>query len=122
MQLALASAENSLGVQITKDLDADMYFSKDGEGNYMLAIFKPVRWGIAGTAQIAEDVVRLEINNDPRIVLISWLACAATHALQLARLNLTGYISHNSQLALSAMRFYSDVMEATLSSCPNFGP
>lgn len=41
-----------------KELAEDIYFFKEGNGNWTLSIYKPLRWGIAGTAQIAEDVVR----------------------------------------------------------------
>lgn len=46
-------------MQIDKELGGDIYFLKEGNDNWKLSIYKPLRWGIAGTAQIAEDVVSL---------------------------------------------------------------
>ena len=44
-------------LQIDKELGEDIYFYKEKDGKWVLSIYKPLRWGIAGTAQIAEDVV-----------------------------------------------------------------
>lgn len=44
-------------VQAEQELSDDIYFFKEDDGKWKLSIFKPLRWGIAGTAQIAEDVV-----------------------------------------------------------------
>jgi len=42
---------------VDKELQEDFYFFKEKNGRWKLSIYKPLRWGIAGTAQIAEDVV-----------------------------------------------------------------
>lgn len=44
-------------MQIDKELKEDIYFFREEDGKWKLSLYKPLRWGIAGTAQIAEDVV-----------------------------------------------------------------
>ena len=46
-----------VSLQVDKELGEDIYFYKEGNGKWTLSIYKPLKWGIAGTAQIAEDVV-----------------------------------------------------------------
>ena len=44
-------------MQVEGHLQEDVYFFREDDGKWMLSIYKPLNWGIAGTAQIAEDVV-----------------------------------------------------------------
>lgn len=44
-------------LQALQEVEDDMYFFRNGDTKIGLSIYQPVKWGIAGTAQIAEDVV-----------------------------------------------------------------
>lgn len=59
---------SKIAMQVLQELESDMYFFKHQDDRIGLSIYQPVRWGIAGTAQIAEDVVSFQILN---IVLLS---------------------------------------------------
>ena len=60
-------------LQIDKELGEDIYFYKEGNGKWTLSIYKPLKWGIAGTAQIAEDVV--SICHTPQFYIANSLSC-----------------------------------------------
>ena len=44
-------------VQVTATLEGDDHFTKLSEDKWGLAIYKPLRWGFAGTGKIAEDFI-----------------------------------------------------------------
>ena len=43
--------------QVVAALEGDNHFTKLSEDKWGLAIYKPLRWGFAGTGKIAEDFI-----------------------------------------------------------------
>lgn len=63
-----------MNAQVEQELQDDIYFLREASGKWKLSIYQPLRWGIAGTAQIAEDVVRPSLKIPGRAQAFSRLA------------------------------------------------